>query len=176
MNAVFVERAVQVAALQAIYGTLALSHVTFRAEDEVHPRSGGQHGAVAECPECPQCAGLQRIGDRHAGEAEPGSQLAAEMAGDSPAGFLRSRAGYTAQLTMTSLTLAPMAARYGTSSVPRIAAADRFRVTGPASVFWDLVAAPRPGRGALQSMAGLSCCWPSGGAQAWRNVPGNGAS
>jgi len=59
-------------------GLFALVETSTGAQDQVHSRASGQRGALPGRAEGLQRPGLQRIGDRDTGEAEPLAQFAAD--------------------------------------------------------------------------------------------------
>ena len=59
-------------------GLLALVEALAGAQDQVHPGASRQRGALPGSTERLQRPGLQRIGDRDTGEAEPLAQFAAD--------------------------------------------------------------------------------------------------
>jgi len=76
---------------------------------------------------------------------------------ESPAGNRGSRAGYTAQETMISRTLALIAASYWYSSIVQSDSLSTLRVAGRRSVFWARAAAHKPGK-CLAAAATPCCC------------------
>ena len=81
------------------------------AEQQIHAGLRGQLAPARDRAVAAQRARLQPVGDGHPLEAQPLAQFALDHQGDSPAGRYGSRAGYTAQDTMTSRTPAATAAR-----------------------------------------------------------------
>ena len=56
-------------------GVLALADVTSRAQQHIHPGPRGQDAALGRGSETGNGAGLERVGDGHAGEPEPTPEL-----------------------------------------------------------------------------------------------------